>query len=115
MFATPLISRLSLPAQRRVCLQSAPPAPSAVAEKVFSVLLTETELPGRKRERVSGGYAVRMQLGLIDAIINRRDKDTDLNKLLKSFSDVTSCQVVMMTVNVPVSCARRLCGLLLWT
>lgn len=46
---------------------------------------------------MSGDYVARMQLGMINAIINNNNKDKDLNKLLKSFSDVRSCQVVTMT------------------
>lgn len=57
-----------------------------MAEKVFSVLLT----------KVSGGCVVRMQLGMINAITNKNDKDEDLNELLKSFGRVGSRQVVAM-------------------
>lgn len=39
---------------------------------------------------------MRMQLGMINAITNKNDKDEDLNELLKSFGRVGSRQVVAM-------------------
>lgn len=69
---------------------------------------------------MNGGYIARMQLGMINAIINKNDKGKDLNKLLESFCDVRVAKLSLrqvidrLTVNVPVSCTRHLCGLVLW-
>lgn len=90
-FATTLISRVSLPVQQQACRDTKCTTGSGW-KSVFSVLLTKTE-----SELVSGGDTVRTQPGMMNATINKEDKDKDLNKLPESFSGVSSCQVISLT------------------